>query len=132
MCFLSQAPHLGGLHRTSRVPFRGSFFTASLHPLAATPQRLNACLYRRRGFPPITSLRFVAHRDLDALVVEKLKARAAANGRSLQAELKAIIEAQASQVTKAEARALAARIRRRIGTRLQTDSGMLQAEDRER
>lgn len=35
-------------------------------------------------------------RDLDALVVEKLKARAAANGRSLQAELKAIIEAQAS------------------------------------
>jgi plasmid stability protein len=71
-------------------------------------------------------------RDLDALVVEKLKARAAANGRSLQAELKAIIETQASQVTKAEARALAARIRRRIGTRLQTDSGMLQAEDRER
>jgi plasmid stability protein len=70
-------------------------------------------------------------RDLDALVVEKLKARAA-NGRSLQAELKAIIEAQASQVTKAEARALAARIRRRIGTRLQTNSGMLQAEDRER
>jgi plasmid stability protein len=44
-------------------------------------------------------------RDLDASVVEKLKARAAANGRSLQAELKAIPEAQARQVTKAEARA---------------------------
>jgi antitoxin FitA len=71
-------------------------------------------------------------RDLDASVVEKLKARAAANGRSLQAELKAILEAQARQVTKAEARALAARVRRRIGTRPQTDSGMLQAEDRER
>jgi hypothetical protein len=42
-------------------------------------------------------------RDLDASVVEKLKARA-----------------------------LAARIRRRIGARPQTDSGMLQAEDRER
>jgi hypothetical protein len=35
-------------------------------------------------------------------------------------------------MTKAEARALAARIRRRIGARLQTDSGELQAEDRER
>jgi hypothetical protein len=37
---------------------------ASLHPLAATPQGLIACLYRRRGFPPITSLRFVAHRSV--------------------------------------------------------------------
>ena len=71
-------------------------------------------------------------RDLEASVVEKLKARAAANGRSLQAELKAILEAQAKQVTKAEARALAAHIRRRIATRPQTDSGRLQAEDRER
>ena len=68
-------------------------------------------------------------RDLDAAVVERLKARAAANGRSLQAELKAILEAQAKQVTKAEARALAARIRRRIDMRPQTDSGTLQAED---
>jgi antitoxin FitA len=71
-------------------------------------------------------------RDLDASVVEKLKVRAAANGRSLQAELKAILEEQARQVTKAKARALAARIRRRIGARPQTDSGMLQAENRER
>jgi len=71
-------------------------------------------------------------RDLDGAVVEKLKARAAAHGRSLQAELKAILEAQARQVTKAEARALAARIRQRIGGRLHTDSGDLQAEDRER
>jgi plasmid stability protein len=71
-------------------------------------------------------------RDLDAAVVEQLKQRAAANGRSLQAELKAIFEAQARQVTKAEACALAARILRRIGAHLQTDSGELQAEDRER
>ena len=71
-------------------------------------------------------------RDLDALVVEKLKVRAAANGRLLQAELKAILEAQARQVTKVEARALTACIRRRIGTRPQTDSGMIQAKDRER
>ena len=71
-------------------------------------------------------------RDLDTTIVEKLKARAAEHGRSLQAELKAILEAQASQVTKVEARALAARIRQRIGARPQTDSGVLQAEDRER
>ena len=49
--------------------------------------------------------------DLDTSVVEKLKVRAADHGRSLQAELKAILEAQARQVTKAEAHALAARIR---------------------
>ena len=71
-------------------------------------------------------------RDLDPAIVEKLKARAAAHGRSLQAELKAILEAQTSQATKTEARALAACIRQRIGVRPQTDSGMLQAEDRER
>ena len=71
-------------------------------------------------------------RDLDPAIVEKLKARAADHGRSLQAELKAILEAQASQVTRAEARTLAARIRQRISSRLQTDSGVLQAEDRER
>jgi hypothetical protein len=61
ICVLSQAPRLGGLHRTSRVPFRASFFTPRLHPRGATAQGLIACLYRRRGFPPITSLRFVAH-----------------------------------------------------------------------
>jgi antitoxin FitA len=71
-------------------------------------------------------------RDLDTSIVEKLKTRAADHGRSLQAELKAILEAQARQVTKVEARALAARIRQRIGSRPQTDSGLLQAEDRER
>jgi plasmid stability protein len=71
-------------------------------------------------------------RDLDGSVVERLKKRAAQNGRSLQAELKAILEAQARIVSKAEARALAARVRRRIGARPQTDSGLLQAEDRGR
>ena len=71
-------------------------------------------------------------RDLDPSIVEKLKARAADHGRSLQAELKAILEAQARQVTKVEARALAAHIRQRIGSRPQTDSSLLQAEDRER
>ena len=71
-------------------------------------------------------------RDLDEAVVENLKRQAANNGRSLQAELKAILEEQARYVNKAEARELAARIRRRIGSRPQTDSGNLQAEDRQR
>jgi hypothetical protein len=59
--FLSQAWHLGGLHRASPVPFRGSSFTPGLHPPGTTPQGLNACLYRHWGFPPISSMRFVAH-----------------------------------------------------------------------
>jgi len=71
-------------------------------------------------------------RNLDHSVVKKLKEQAIRNGRSLQAELKAILEMQARLVSKAEARKLAARIRRRIRARPQTDSGVLQAEDRRR
>ena len=71
-------------------------------------------------------------RGLDESLVQKLKKRAAQNGRSLQAELKAILEAHARLASKAEARRLARRIRRRIGSRPQTDSGILQAEDRRR
>jgi hypothetical protein len=41
--------------------FQGQLFHGQLASTAATPQGLIACLYRRRGFPPITSLRFVAH-----------------------------------------------------------------------
>jgi hypothetical protein len=37
VCILSQAGHLGGLHRASPVPFRGSYFTDSLHPLPLRP-----------------------------------------------------------------------------------------------
>ena len=33
----------------------------ALHPPDATPQRLIVYLYRQWGFPPISSLRFVAH-----------------------------------------------------------------------
>ena len=62
--------------------------------------------------------------------MEKLKERAEQEGRSLQAQLKTILEAHARLVSKADARALAARIRRRIGSRPQTDSGALQAEGR--
>jgi hypothetical protein len=41
---LSQAPHLGGLHRASRLPFKVSSFTSAEHPANATTQRLIAHL----------------------------------------------------------------------------------------
>ena len=50
-------------------------------------------------------------RDIQAEVVESLKTRAALNGRSLQAELKIILE-QAAQNKVGDARKLAAKIRR--------------------
>ena len=71
-------------------------------------------------------------RGLDDTTIELLKQRAMSNGRSLQAELKAILEEQARMAHKAEARALAARIRQCIASRSQSDSGALQAEDRQR
>ena len=71
-------------------------------------------------------------RELDETVVDALKRRAANNHRSLQAELKAILEEQVYLVDKAESRALAERIRQQIASRHQSDSGRLQAEDRQR
>ncbi len=68
-------------------------------------------------------------RGLDSGTLQRLKQRASGHGRSLQAELKAILEAQVS-VDKAKARSLAARIRKRIGMRTQTDSGQLQHKGR--
>jgi plasmid stability protein len=49
-------------------------------------------------------------RNLDDSVVERLKRRAASNGRSLQAELHELVE-QAARVEPAAARRLADRIR---------------------
>ena len=71
-------------------------------------------------------------RELDQAVVDTLKEQAASNHRSLQAELKAILEEQARLSQKSEARALAERIRQRITSRSHTDSGLLQADDRQR
>jgi len=75
-------------------------------------------------------------RNLDEPVVEQLKARARGNGRSLQAELKLILEQaarpMAGQVSRAEYRALADRVRAALGDRTQTDSATLLAEDRAR
>ena len=71
-------------------------------------------------------------RDLDTAVVERLKERARHNGRSLQKELKAILEQTAREATMAEARAAAERISRRFAGRTFSDSADLIREDRER
>ncbi len=70
-------------------------------------------------------------RELKAEVVTRLKARARSRGRSLQAELKEILE-QASRQGTLDARAVALRIRRRLAGRGHSDSADLLAEDRAR
>jgi len=70
-------------------------------------------------------------RDVETDVVESLKSRAAVNGRSLQAELKTILE-QAAQVTMADAREVAAKIRRSLSGKTYSNSADLLAEDRQR
>lgn len=70
-------------------------------------------------------------RDLKADVVKRLKARAQDRGRSLQAELKDILEHASRQGT-IDARALAARVRRQLAGRTHSDSARLVAEDRMR
>jgi antitoxin FitA len=70
-------------------------------------------------------------RDLRADVVARLRARARRNGRSLQAELKDILQT-ASQHRAVDARALADRIRRELRGRVHTDSVELLPEDRAR
>ncbi len=75
-------------------------------------------------------------RNLEEAVVERLKARARGSGRSLQAELKLILEQAARPApalsARAEYRALADRVRTTLGDRPQADSAALLAEDRAR
>ena len=70
-------------------------------------------------------------RDLDSVVVERLKVRARQHGRSLQGEAKAILEA-AAPISMSEARNLAEDWQRRLAGRIQGDSSELIREDRER
>ena len=72
-------------------------------------------------------------RNLKAVVVDRLKAHARDRGRSLQAELKSILEREAeSSMTLAEFQAAAARLRRKLAGRKHTDSASLQSEGRRR
>ena len=70
-------------------------------------------------------------RDIDPDVLEALKGRARQHGRSLQAELKTILE-QAAQVNMIDARATAERIRRSLRKGKHSDSAALLAQDRAR
>jgi antitoxin FitA len=70
-------------------------------------------------------------RDLDDRVVDSLKARAARNRRSLQAELRMIVE-RAAATEMIESRRVAARIRRKLSGRKHSDSAALLADDRRR
>jgi plasmid stability protein len=69
-------------------------------------------------------------RDLDDAVYERLKARAAGNNRSLEAELREILVLASKQVDVATARAAAATMRRRLEGRPHSDSGEILAEER--
>ena len=70
-------------------------------------------------------------RNLDERTVARLKKRAARNDRSLQAELQIIVE-RAAAMEVIEGRALAARIRRKLGDRRHSDSTVSVADDRQR
>ncbi|MGD9894378.1 MAG: Arc family DNA-binding protein [Dehalococcoidia bacterium] len=71
-------------------------------------------------------------RNLEPEVVERLKQRAQSHGRSLQAEVAAILREESQKKSMEEARAEAERIRRGFGGRRFSDSAELIREDRER
>ena len=74
----------------------------------------------------------VTIRNLDDEVVACLKARAKANNRSLEAELRDILTRSTESMTRQELRALAERIAAKTRDRPQTDSVVLLREDRDR
>jgi plasmid stability protein len=69
-------------------------------------------------------------RDLDDAVYERLKARAAGNNRSLEAELREILVLAAKQVDVATARAAADAMRKRLEGRPHSESGEILGEER--
>lgn len=71
-------------------------------------------------------------RDLDPAVVARLKERARQNHRSLQGEVKAILEQAAETATREEALAMIDKWQRKWGERVFSDSTQLICEDRDR
>jgi antitoxin FitA len=71
-------------------------------------------------------------RDLDEKTVKRLKARAEENGRSLQSEVKAILEQAAAEKTAAERGRIIAKWQRHFAGRHFEDSAELIRADRER
>ena len=70
-------------------------------------------------------------RDLDDDLVKRLKKRAKQNGRSLEAEIRIILD-QSDTITMTDARKLADKIRARFKGKKQSDSAALIREDRDR
>lgn len=68
-------------------------------------------------------------RNIDPEAIKKLKDRASRHGRSLQAELKDILE-RAAETDVSDFRAMAGEIRGRLQGRDYADSADIQAEDR--
>jgi plasmid stability protein len=70
-------------------------------------------------------------RDLPPEVVERLKNRARSNGRSLQKEVRAILEGAARRYTMAEARKVSEGWHERLAGTEHSDSAELIREDRD-
>ncbi len=70
-------------------------------------------------------------RGLDPKTIRRLKERARLNGRSLQQEIKEILERATGMLTMNEARRLSERWRHRFGGRSFSDSVRLIREDRD-
>jgi plasmid stability protein len=68
-------------------------------------------------------------RGLDQKTIERLKERAQLNGRTLQQEVKALLERAAETLTMRETRRLSEQWRRRLGGRSFSDSARLIRED---
>jgi len=70
-------------------------------------------------------------RGLDPKTIRRLKERARFNGRSLQQEVRAILERTAGMLTMNEARRVSERWRHRLGGRSFSDSARMIREDRD-
>lgn len=70
-------------------------------------------------------------RGLDQKTVKRLKDRARLSGRSLQQEVKDILERAATTLTTEEARRLSGAWQRRLAGRTHSDSAALVREDRD-
>lgn len=93
--------------------------------------RVSSCALVAWRYHNDTTMADVLIHDVEEQMLEKLRARAARNGRSLEAELHSIIE-RAAATDVIEARALAAKIRQELSGRSHSDSTELIAEDRGR
>ena len=71
-------------------------------------------------------------RGLDEAVLDRLRQRAEGHNRSLEAELRDILEQASRQVDITTARELAERVRRKLEGRPHSDSAALIRQDRDR